>query len=868
MSQRLVCVGLLFLALTPSVQGETPRRDRYGDPLPPGAIARLGTTRLRHFGRVFDVAFAPDGNVLVSVGEDNRVRLWEAKTGRQLRQLPGPGRVTYSPNGKLLASSGDDGGIRLWNVATGKTVGGPTPAFVHFWGFSPDSKSLAFTKVVNPTPSKAPSEETVTLWDIAAARVIRTWTIKASTYAATYSPDGRTLAIGTNEWVAGTGTEEGKGSPGYTIGILSLWDTATGKELWRSARRLDGILSLAFSPEGKTLVSTGEFFDRETNKRHGTLIFWDAATGKELRQLPGLVDRVEQVRFSPDGHYLAAICGQGPIILWDVKAGKMPRRVWEVPDNGWSVAFAPNSRRFAWCTQQAIRLIDLPPRKEYDPRGGHAGSWPIATRSIPFVAFAPDGKTVISAGDRVRIWNADTGVELRASTELLRDCSAAVISPDGKTLITGSRGRTTQWDLATLKAIRNYATPNDYVQAMALAPDGKTLATTMKHISVGTQRLEMMVRLWDVETGKEKPPISKGTYSPHLAFAPDGNRLAGLSMYQNAVIRIWDTKTGDVSLDVKSGTGSGPGQALLGFSPDGTLLASAGQDRTIRLWDAHSGKPVRVLSGHQEQVRTLVFSPDSKTLLSGGEDDMMRLWDVATGKTLHELAGHQAAVVAAAFSRDGQRIASTSEDTTILIWDVPGLAKRVRPPPPPLTEEELQCLWSDLSSQWYTIRQRTIRRLMTAPEVAIAFLKQRLKPELPHGNRLARLLEDLDNNSFAVREKASRELARMDKSVGPVLRRVLAENPSPEKRRRLQAVVNALPRPQRPFRGIAAEERRLLNVVLLLDRIGTAEALDLMQFLTRSSELTALLADPAVWQSEIREIKEVLARRANPSRKP
>jgi hypothetical protein len=181
-----------------------------------------------------------------------------------------------------------------------------------------------------------------------------------------------------------------------------------------------------------------------------------------------------------------------------------------------------------------------------------------------------------------------------------------------------------------------------------------------------------------------------------------------------------------------------------------------------------------------------------------------------------------------------------------------------------LTKDELQCLWSDLAAQEYTVIQRTSRRLLTAPKTAIAFLKQRLKPDLPRDDRLVHLLDDLDSDAFAVRENASRELARRGKSIGPQLRRVLTEDLSPEKRRRVKALVEALPlpRPQRPFRGIAEEERRLLNGVVLLDRMGTADALDLLQYLARSSELSALIADPSVWLGEARDAKAVLTRRA------
>lgn len=503
---------------------------------------------------------------------------------------------------------------------------------------------------------------------------------------------------------------------------------------------------------------------------------------------------------------------------------------------------------------------------------------PTVASSIPFVAFAPDSKTVISAGDRVRIWDADTGGELRISAECLKFCSIAALRPDGKSLISGSRDGMIAWDLTTMKMLHSITPPADYPLALALSPDGKTLVAVTAHLKGGAKAGQENLRFWNVDSGKEISLSGKGsygeqmayTYGLHMAYSPDGRRFAAVQFFAKGTIRIWDTNTWDVCVDLQPTPETGKPRSVLLFSPDGKVLAADDGDNTIWLWDIQSGKPIRPLRGHQGSIRTAAFSPDGKSLLSGGDDDTLRLWDVATGETLHELVGHSSDVVAAAFSRDGKRMASASQDTTILIWDVPGLAKLVRPPPPPLTEEELLCLWTDLGSEEQIARQRAIRRFMTAPKAAVSFLKKRLKPDLPLDKRLAHLLNDLDDDSFAVREKASQELARMAKSIGPQLRRVLAEDLSPEKRRRVKALVDTLPlpRPQRPFRGIAEEERRLLNVIVLLDRMGTPDALDLMQYLARSSELSALLADSSVREREVYEAKAVLARRANHPSKP
>jgi len=292
------------------------------------------------------------------------------------------------------------------------------------------------------------------------------------------------------------------------------------------------------------------------------------------------------------------------------------------------------------------------------------------TGPVSFVAFSPDGRTLVSGGDvTARLWDLAT---MQTTTVLTSETYviSAALSPDGRTLAVACEdGSVTLWAIATGQ-ITALTGSDGHHRLVAFSPDGRTLASSeTQPPDLTRDRVEdgstTTVRLWDLATGQATTVSSlEGRYlGKALAFHPSGRTLVS-SPGIDGTIPLLDLATGRIT----TLAGHAYGIEAAAFSPDGHTLATASDDSTVRLWDLATGQTTATLNPRGGYEVSVTFSPDGRVLASASIDRTVRLWDPATGQPTATLFGHTEFVTSAAFSPDSHTLATGSRDGTVRLW--------------------------------------------------------------------------------------------------------------------------------------------------------------------------------------------------------
>jgi WD40 repeat protein len=514
-------------------------------------------------------------------------------------------------------------------------------------------RSVAFAPRTQQLAS-ASSDGTIQVHDLVTGAV--TLTFQAHNFfleALAWSPDGQYLATG-------------NGIPPNPIrpGELKLWNAGTGKEVRSLPGHTREVLSVAWSTDSRRLASGSA--DR-------TVKVWDITTGQELHSFDGHTDSVTRVAFSPDGQQVASASRDHTVRVWDLKKAHQTHCLRDHRDVLFGLAWSPDGKHLASCgTDQTARLWNLATGTAL-VLSGHSAS-------VNDVAFSPDGKSLatVSHDRTLKIWDTATGLETLSLKGHATYLWSVAWSPDGKQVATGSGDQTVKlWDPTTYQGVRTLGRQDGAVTSVAVSPDGQRFASAS---SLGSDAqgkpLPGAVKVWDAATGKELVScVGHMAEVSSVTFSPDGKRLAsagggffpqGGAVHLWSEVHVWEAGTGRLLFALQGHTDRATSVV---FSPDGTRLATASWDGTVRLWNADTGKEERVLHGHTDTVWSVAFSPDGKLLASAARDRTVRLWDLTSAQEPTVLNGHTQGVQSVAFSSDGETLASGSFDRTVKLWN-------------------------------------------------------------------------------------------------------------------------------------------------------------------------------------------------------
>jgi WD40 repeat protein len=778
---RLAAMVLLLAAPVFADEKPPARVDQFGDPLPEGAVARLGTVRFRMLGSC--LAFSFDGKFVVTGNYDRTASMWDLE-GREVRRFQGKNlgqvwRVALSPDGNTLATFDVDNGVMLWETRTGKFLRVMSEKYQERtfgrtgFTFSPDSRTLfvgegktfrAFNvadgKVVNPP---TPPERELTIDGV--------------------SPDGTTAVS----------VAEG--------GRLVVWNLATGKAIGEVTGP-GGRGFLALSPGGKRLA--------RGIRGDGSIDVYDVTTGKELCRCKGHKAAADAMAFFLDGRTLVTASYDLTVRGWDADTGKELWSYRQAKFGSPSVAFAPDGKRVGVLGGDGIvRLLDAATGKDQVPTAGHrSGVHPLAV--------SPDGQAVFTSShdQSIRMWDLASGKELHMLRPPGRDeydpetqrvvhaenyvyCLQA--TPEGKSLFVGESPGARLWDVSDPSRPRPGKRLDDGF-ASCLSPDGKTVVLT-----------DNTIRFVDVMSGKVvRERKSDGAWGTP-ALSPDGRVLAVGG--HKATIHLFEARTLRPMATMRNGDGDSLTHTV--FSPDGQLVASSGLNWRIDIWEVASGRLWKSVQQPRGAGSAIAFSPDARYLAMLGKSGEISLYDLASGQVAHIFRGHDG-ISCLAFTPNGRRLISGGGDTTALVWDM-GVVSAPKRKGVERTAKELDSLWENLGE--VASSADAIQSLTASPEQAAEFLARRLKPaDKEKQKRLALLVRDLDSDLVAEREQATAALQDIGADAAELLLDALADVPTPEMERRAGQLLDRL-------KGKPSPDRlRSLRAVQVLAWIGTPAA--------------------------------------------
>jgi WD40 repeat protein/serine/threonine protein kinase len=553
-------------------------------------------------------------------------------------------------------------------------AGAGVPGTVHGVAWAPGGRRIA----------AANNDGTIGIWDAGSGRLLRSLRghVQAVTCVAFDADGGRLIS-------------------GSLDGTVRVWDASTGEATLVLRGHSQPVSSVAFCPGADQAASSTIALLEALRGKGVEIKQWDLAAAKEVRTLYHRGGwSISSVAFSPDGRRLVSSSKWGSHIrVWDAENGN---EVAELPGaaNSHGLAFSPADGRIAFGgPENAVGLVNPVRGSEVLYFRGHAGL-------IRGVAFSADGAQLASASEdgTVKVWSVASGREVWHLRGHAGAVSAVAFSHDGHYLVSGSEDGTVKvWDLSSAQrlfplrlvvwgfrirfapdgrhtAIARFGgvkvagatdietgfdigIPKDWggVTGLDYSRDGRLIATCAEFSD--------QVLIWDSGTGRQVAAcLGHVGRVRNVAF---GSSSLLASAGDDGTVRLWDAATGRAGPVLRAHEGGAFGVA---FDPAGVLLATVGWDGAVRLWDAGTGEAIRRLGSTVQRMSNaygdaLAFDPAGRRLAAASDDGTAHVWEVGTGREVLTLRGHTQEVNSVVYSPDAQRIATCAQDHTIKLWD-------------------------------------------------------------------------------------------------------------------------------------------------------------------------------------------------------
>ncbi|CAD5912013.1 nSTAND1 domain-containing NTPase [Planktothrix agardhii] len=418
--------------------------------------------------------------------------------------------------------------------------------------------------------------------------------------------------------------------------LSSLWKTVyETQEINRLQSHRNRVNTVRFSPDGEWLVTTSKDQTIKIWKRDGTLVT--------------TIDKTHaySANFSPDGQMIASASPDKTVKLWDLE-GKLLKTFLEHQDIVYDVNFSPDGQIIASASaDKTIKIWNLD-GKVLKTFTGHQDK-------VYSVRFSPDGKKIASASadKTIKLWNLD-GKVLRTFSGHQNDVIDVNFSPDSNFLVSASYDNSIKiWDLINGKMVKNISSQKSFMEVV-FSPNGQTIAAA---------NADGTIMLWSRDGTLLQTFRGHQDAVASVRFSPDGKTIASSS--DDRTVRIWKVAQEKPMIQAHKSL-----VRSVKFSPDSQVMASVSDDKTIKLWN-RQGKLLHTLEGHQDLVKSVSFSPDNQLIASASKDSTVKLWN-KQGKLLKNLQGHKGFVTSVNFSPDSKTIVSASEDGTIKLWSLEG----------------------------------------------------------------------------------------------------------------------------------------------------------------------------------------------------